>query len=69
MPQRGQKAFRGNPRGEDVNLRSAPQVLEYEAIVARIAADRPSRVLDWGCGWGQVSDMLRRAGLCCGAPA
>lgn len=52
-----------NPRGHDVNLRSAPQMLEYQAIVSRIAADRPGRVLDWGCGWGQVTDLLVRAGL------
>jgi SAM-dependent methyltransferase len=52
-----------NPRWQDVNLRAAPQLLEYEAIVARIAADRPGRILDWGCGWGQVTDMLVRAGL------
>jgi SAM-dependent methyltransferase len=38
-------------------------MLEYEAIVARIARDGPARVLDWGCGWGQVSEMLSRAGL------
>jgi ubiquinone/menaquinone biosynthesis C-methylase UbiE len=38
-------------------------MLEYEAIVARIAADRPGRILDWGCGWGQVTDLLTRAGL------
>lgn len=46
MVGRGQEAFRGNPRGDDVNLRAAPQLLEYEAIVARIVADRPSRILD-----------------------
>lgn len=51
------------PRGDDVNLRSAPQMREYQAIVARIAADAPARVLDWGCGLGQVSHLLRRAGL------
>jgi ubiquinone/menaquinone biosynthesis C-methylase UbiE len=50
-------------RGIDVNLRSAPQMLEYSAIVARIAADAPGAILDWGCGLGQVSDMLLRAGL------
>jgi len=50
-------------RGCDVNLRSGPQWLEYEAITARIARDRPESVLDWGCGWGQVSHMLRRAGV------
>ncbi len=50
-------------RGIDVNLRSAPQMLEYEAIVRRIARDAPARILDWGCGLGQVSDLLLRAGL------
>lgn len=33
---------------------------EYRAIVARIAADRPRRVLDWGCGWGQIAHLLRK---------
>jgi len=51
------------PRGDDVNLRSAPQMREYETIVARIAADAPGSLLDWGCGLGQVSDLLLRAGL------
>jgi 2-polyprenyl-3-methyl-5-hydroxy-6-metoxy-1,4-benzoquinol methylase len=50
-------------RGIDVNLRSAPQMLEYQAIVRRIAHDAPTRILDWGCGLGQVSDLLLRAGL------
>jgi 2-polyprenyl-3-methyl-5-hydroxy-6-metoxy-1,4-benzoquinol methylase len=50
-------------RGVDVNLRSAPQMLEYAAIVRRIAADAPASILDWGCGLGQVSDMLVAAGL------
>jgi len=36
---------------------------EYEAIVGRISADRPGRILDWGCGWGQMTYLLRRAGL------
>jgi cyclopropane fatty-acyl-phospholipid synthase-like methyltransferase len=49
-----------NPRGADVNLRAAPQMREYEAIAERIARDRPGLVLDWGCGWGQMSDLLRR---------
>ncbi len=52
-----------NPRGYDVNLRSGPQMREYEAIVRRIKADGPSRILDWGCGYGQVSYLLWRAGL------
>jgi ubiquinone/menaquinone biosynthesis C-methylase UbiE len=50
-------------RGFDVHLRSAPQMLEYDAIVARIAADAPGSILDWGCGMGQVSELLMRAGL------
>jgi ubiquinone/menaquinone biosynthesis C-methylase UbiE len=51
------------PRGYDVNLRSAPQLLEYDAIVERISADAPSSILDWGCGHGQVSALLLEAGL------
>lgn len=51
------------PRGYDVNLRSGPQMREYEAIARRIRADAPSQILDWGCGYGQVSDLLWRAGL------
>src|SRR5436190_13380128 len=54
---------RANPRGLDVNLRSGPQMCEYKAIVRRIRTDGPGRVLDWGCGFGQVSDLLWRAGL------
>ena len=50
-------------RGVDVNLRSAPQMLEYAAIVQRIACDAPRAILDWGCGLGQVSDLLVQAGL------
>lgn len=51
------------PRGIDVNLRSAPQMREYEAIVDRIAADHPGRVLDWGCGLGQITSLLRSRGV------
>jgi SAM-dependent methyltransferase len=36
---------------------------EYEAIVDRIAAERPGRVLDWGCGHGQISHLLRERGV------
>src|ERR1019366_6758012 len=36
---------------------------EYRAIARRIRADHPSRVLDWGCGYGQMTDLLSRAGL------
>lgn len=51
------------PRGIDVNLHARPQGLEYDAIAARIARDRPSRVLDWGAGLGQVSRRLVDLGL------
>ena len=51
------------PRGYDVNLRSAPQLREYDAIVARIRADAPGSILDWGCGHGQVSALMQDAGL------
>jgi SAM-dependent methyltransferase len=51
------------PRGDDVGLRSAPQMREYRAMVARIAADAPASILDWGCGLGQVSALLLDAGL------
>lgn len=50
-------------RGTDVNLRSGPQMREYEALADGIAADRPGRLLDWGCGWGQVSALLRDRGV------
>jgi ubiquinone/menaquinone biosynthesis C-methylase UbiE len=46
-------------RAPDVNLRHALQLREYDAIADRIARDRPGRVLDWGCGWGQVTALLR----------
>jgi ubiquinone/menaquinone biosynthesis C-methylase UbiE len=52
-----------NPRGFDVNLRYEAQLQEYEAIADRIERDRPARVLDWGCGWGQMTDLLTRRGL------
>ena len=50
-------------RSGDVNLRSAPQRREYEAIADRIAADHAEPILDWGCGRGQLSELLRRRGL------
>lgn len=52
-----------NPRGGDVNLRAGPQMEEYRAIVERIRRDAPATILDWGCGHGQVTDLLHRAGL------
>lgn len=51
-----------NPRGFDVNLQYPAQAREYEQIADRVAADRSLRpagpVLDWGCGWGQVTRLL-----------
>jgi SAM-dependent methyltransferase len=52
-----------NPRGLDVNLRSGPQMCEYEHIADRIAAEHVGPLLDWGCGWGQVTDLLRQRGV------
>jgi SAM-dependent methyltransferase len=50
-------------RGTDVHLRSPAQLLQYDAIAARLARDRAGRVLDWGCGYGQVTARLRAHGL------
>jgi SAM-dependent methyltransferase len=50
-------------RGGDVHLRSGPQMREYEAAVARIAADRPGRLLDWGAGQGHLSHLLAARGV------
>jgi ubiquinone/menaquinone biosynthesis C-methylase UbiE len=52
-----------NPRRADVNIRSGPQMREYEAIADRIAHENLGRVLDWGCGFGQVSYLLGRRGV------
>src|ERR1700685_2145721 len=49
-----------NPRGSDINIRSGPQMREYEKIADRVAAERLGPVLDWGCGWGQITDLLRK---------
>jgi ubiquinone/menaquinone biosynthesis C-methylase UbiE len=48
---------------DDVNLRSGAQMCEYEAIAARIASERPHKLLDWGCGWGQMTALLSEAGI------
>jgi ubiquinone/menaquinone biosynthesis C-methylase UbiE len=36
-------------------------MLEYQAIVERIARGRHRHVLDWGCGFGQITRMLKDA--------
>ncbi len=50
-------------RAADVNLQHALQLREYDAIADRIAGDAPGRVLDWGCGFGQMTALLRARGL------
>jgi cyclopropane fatty-acyl-phospholipid synthase-like methyltransferase len=47
----------------DVNIRAAAQQREYAAVVERIAADRPQKILDWGCGWGHISHALLERGF------
>jgi hypothetical protein len=36
---------------------------EYRPIPGRISVDHPGRVLDRGCGYGQVADLRWQAGL------
>jgi SAM-dependent methyltransferase len=50
-------------RAPDVNLRHSLQLREYDAIADRIKADAPERVLDWGCGFGHMTALLRERGL------
>jgi ubiquinone/menaquinone biosynthesis C-methylase UbiE len=50
-------------RSLDVNVDAAAQMKEYETIVRRIARGGSRSILDWGCGWGQITVLLRRAGL------
>jgi SAM-dependent methyltransferase len=54
---------RRRTRTIDVNLRSAPQLLQYERLAHRLADRAPGRVLDWGCGYGQVTALLRSKGV------
>jgi SAM-dependent methyltransferase len=50
-------------RGIDVHLRSAPQLVQYRAIARRLATDGAGRLLDWGCGFGQVARLLKDEGI------
>jgi len=50
-------------RGGYINVRSEPQMREYRAIAARIAADKPTRILDWGCGWGHLTKLMLDHGI------
>jgi ubiquinone/menaquinone biosynthesis C-methylase UbiE len=47
----------------DAHLRSGPQMLQYQALADDLAALKPGRVLDWGCGYGQVTALLRDRGI------
>ncbi len=47
----------------DANLRSGPQMLMYRELAEHLARRRPGRLLDWGCGWGQVTALLREQGV------
>lgn len=49
---------------DDKNVRSHAQMREYTAMADRIAADFPAgQVLDWGCQFGQMSELLRLRGM------
>ncbi len=47
----------------DAHLRFGPQMLQYEALADDLARRGPGRVLDWGCGYGQVTSLLRDRGV------
>jgi len=47
----------------DANLRSEPQMLMYRELARELARRKPGRLLDWGCGWGQVTALLRKQGV------
>lgn len=47
----------------DVHLAAAPQLLEYDRIAERVAADAPGTVLDWGAGYGQMTRRLHARGI------
>jgi 2-polyprenyl-3-methyl-5-hydroxy-6-metoxy-1,4-benzoquinol methylase len=51
------------PRAVDVNIRSGPQMREYVSIADRVVGESPGLVLDWGCGHGQISRLLRERGV------
>jgi 2-polyprenyl-3-methyl-5-hydroxy-6-metoxy-1,4-benzoquinol methylase len=51
----------------DRNLRAVAQGFQYDAIADRIAQLAPQRVLDWGAGWGQMTQRIRARGITCEA--
>ena len=44
-------------------LNATLQLREFAEMVTRISRDAPKITLDWGCGYGQISNMLIEAGL------
>jgi SAM-dependent methyltransferase len=38
-------------------------MLQYEALARSLARGNPGRLLDWGCGYGQVTALLREEGV------
>jgi ubiquinone/menaquinone biosynthesis C-methylase UbiE len=55
---------RGQASGSlDANLRSGPQMLMYRSLAHDLARRSPGRLLDWGCGWGQMTALLREAAV------
>jgi ubiquinone/menaquinone biosynthesis C-methylase UbiE len=38
-------------------------MLQYHALADDLSARIPGRVLDWGCGYGQVTSLLRERGV------
>lgn len=38
-------------------------MLMYRSLARDIARRQPGRVLDWGCGWGQMTALLRENGV------
>lgn len=53
-----------SPWDHDRNIRSGAQMREYRAVADRLVRDLPrAAVLDWGCGYGHVSDLMVERGL------
>jgi ubiquinone/menaquinone biosynthesis C-methylase UbiE len=38
-------------------------MLMYRSLARDLARRRPGRLLDWGCGWGQMTALLRELGV------
>jgi ubiquinone/menaquinone biosynthesis C-methylase UbiE len=38
-------------------------MLMYRSLARELARRDPGRVLDWGCGWGQMTALLRELGV------